>query len=148
MIVRRNEFQDKFFLVHSTCRWRDCTFASVVGSFSILFTFSRQRENIRPSHFAIREYSSQCYTQCRAEYQAADRFLFDSTDIQDLPMSLITHGPSFHSMLSFDLIVRTQIVRSPHSRNAVQWILRFQFLIRYKAANFPLFRIIACTFSV
>lgn len=46
VIARRNEFQDKFFLVHSTCRWRDCARASVVGSFSILFTFSRQRDRI------------------------------------------------------------------------------------------------------
>lgn len=63
VIARRNEFQDKFFLVHSACRWaRLCARAfsrAAVGSFSILFTFSRQRENIGPPHSPLsREYSS------------------------------------------------------------------------------------------
>lgn len=131
VIARRNEFQDKFFLVHSTCRRRDCACASIVGSFSILFTFSRQRQDIGPPHFAIREYSSQYYTEQSERGNQTGYFLFGGTDIRGFAHEFKSHTDHPSTLPAF---FRSQSRHRYIGRSLSRFA--FQFLVRYEAANF------------
>lgn len=143
-IARRNEFQDKFFLVHSTCRWRDCARARQSAHFLSCLPF---RNNERKSDFRIPLSGNILRT---GKYGTERRItrrrvvsLFGHRVIQDLPVSL-NHADYLPPLPAFFRPQPrcTQAIRFPYSRNTTQWILRFQMLARYKITNllsFPLF---------